>query len=79
MNIDKLTAFYLHTVNESIYKENMPENLVVSVKMNELPLEPDALCCTGGYFSHNDINNLSKIAPIVTNRNQTLAHYTISA
>jgi len=78
-SVDKLTAFYRQSVNVNITREEMPDNFVVRTKMNELPEEPDTFRCTGGYFSEKDINSLSEIAPIVTNRYQTLAYYGISA
>ncbi|MGL4228601.1 MAG: acyl-CoA reductase [Tannerellaceae bacterium] len=79
LSVDKLTAFYRHAVNVNITRETMPDNFVVRIRMNELPPSPDAFRCAGGYFSEKDIDSLSEIAPIVTNRYQTLAHYGISS
>ena len=78
LSVDKLTAFYCQAVNVDICREEMPDNYVVRSKMHELPEAPDTFRCAGGYFSEKDIDTLSEIAPIVTNRYQTLAHYGIS-
>ena len=79
LSVDKLTAFYRQAVSVDISKEMMPDNYVVRIKMHELPVAPDAFRCAGGYFSEKDIDSLSEIVPIVTNRYQTLAHYGISS
>lgn len=78
LSVDKLTAFYRQAVNVHISKEVMPDNYVFRTKMHELPTAPDTFRCAGGYFSEKDIDCLSEIVPIVTNRYQTLAHYGIS-
>jgi hypothetical protein len=58
-----------------IEAEEMEDNFVVRTKLKELPKDIDTFRCAGGYFSERDIDSLNDIAPIVTNRYQTLAYY----
>lgn len=75
--VDKLTALYRQAANMDIHKEQMPDNYVMRVDMGELPSDIDSFRCAGGYFSEYTISSLNDIAPIVTNRYQTLAYYGI--
>lgn len=75
LSVDKLTAFYRQAVKMDIEAEEMEDNFVVRTKLKELPKDIDTFRCAGGYFSERDIDSLNDIAPIVTNRYQTLAYY----
>jgi len=77
--VDKLTAFYRQAVIMNISKVDMPDNYIIRTKMHDLLESPENFRCAGGYFSEKDIDTLSEITPILTNRYQTLAYYGISA
>lgn len=78
LSVDKLTAFYRQAVCMDSMKENMPDNYVVRTQLHELPNNIDSFRCAGGYFSEYDIDNLSEIAPIITNKYQSMAYYGFS-
>lgn len=78
LSVDKLTAFYRQAVCMDSLKENMPDNYVVRTHLAELPKNIDSFRCAGGYFSEFDIDELSEIAPIITNKYQSMAYYGFS-
>lgn len=73
--VDKLMAFCRQAVCMNAVKEEMPDNYIVRTQLHQLPKNIDAFRCAGGYFSEYDIDSLDEIAPIITNRYQTLAYY----
>ncbi len=73
--VDKLMAFCRQAVCMNVEKESMPDNYIVRTQLNELPKNIDSFRCAGGYFSEYDIDSLDEIAPIITNKYQTMAYY----
>lgn len=73
--VDKLMAFCRQAVCMNAINEEMPDNYIVRTQLHQLPKNIDAFRCAGGYFSEYDIDGLDEIAPIITNRYQTLAYY----
>lgn len=75
MAIDKLTAFYRQSVNMSISKEEMPDNIVVRSELKELLPDIEDYRCACGYFSEFTIENINEIAPIINLKYQTLGYF----
>lgn len=73
--VDKLMAFCRQAVCMNVEKESMPDNYIVRTQLNELPKNIDVFRCAGGYFSEYHIDSLDEIAPIITNKYQTMAYY----
>lgn len=73
--VDKLMAFCRQAVCMNAINEEMPDNYIIRTQLHQLPKNIDAFRCAGGYFSEYDIDSLDEIAPIITNRYQTLAYY----
>lgn len=75
MSVDKLTALYRQAVAMDIQHKDMPDNVVVRVKLNDLPCDIDTFRCACGYFTECEVVSLDEIAPIVNEKYQTLAYY----
>ena len=75
MAVDKLTAFYRQAVCMNIMAEPMPDNVVVRVDLNEVPINIDDFRCSCGYFSEKTIESLDEISPIVSIKYQTLGYF----
>ena len=73
--VDKLMAFCRQAIKTDINIESMPDNYVMRVQLHDLPANIDSFRCAGGYFSEYDVDTLDEIAPIVTNKYQTMAYY----
>lgn len=72
--VDKLTAFYRQSVYMESKIETMPDNYIVRTNLIDVPKNIDTFRCAGGYFSEKTIDSLDEIAPIITNKYQTLAY-----
>lgn len=79
LSVDKLTAFYQQAVEMDIKKTEMPDNYIIRTELNTLPTDIETFRCAGGYFSEKTIDSLDEIAPIITNRYQTLAYWGIES
>lgn len=75
MAVDKLTALYRQAVCMNIMAEPMPDNVVVRVDLNEVPINIDDFRCSCGYFSEKTIESLDEISPIVSIKYQTLGYF----
>ncbi|SHF69660.1 Acyl-CoA reductase (LuxC) [Bacteroides faecichinchillae] len=75
MAVDKLTALYRQAVCMNIMAEPMPDNIVVRVDLNEVPINIDDFRCSCGYFSEKTIESLDEISPIVSSKYQTLGYF----
>lgn len=75
LSVDKLMAFCRQAVSMEVNREVMSDNYVVRTRLHRLPQDIDSFRCAGGYFSEYDIETLDEIAPVVTNKYQTLAYY----
>lgn len=75
LSVDKLMAFCRQAIEIDLEKEDVPDNYVVRTKLHKLPVNIDTFRCAGGYFSEYDVDSLDEIAPIVTNKYQTMAYY----
>ena len=75
MGVDKLTALYRQAVAMDVEHKLMPDNMVVRAKLCSLPSDIDTFRCAGGYFSECDVLTLDDIAPIITEKYQTMAYY----
>ena len=75
LSVDKLMAFCRQAICMDILKKEMPDNYIVRAELHQLPKNIDAFRCVGGYFSEYNVDSLDEIAPIVTNKYQTLAYY----
>ncbi|WP_262352000.1 acyl-CoA reductase [Bacteroides bouchesdurhonensis] len=75
MAVDKLTALYRQAVCMNIMAEPMPDNIVVRVDLNEVPINIDDFRCSCGYFSEKTIESLDEISPIVSIKYQTLGYF----
>lgn len=75
LSVDKLMAFCRQAIGMDVEKEAAPDNYVVRTRLNNLPADIDTFRCAGGYFSEYDVDSLDEIAPIVTNKYQTMAYY----
>lgn len=75
ISVDKLMAFCRQAIGMEVEKEAAPDNYVVRTKLNNLLTDIDTFRCAGGYFSEYDVDSLDEIAPIVTNKYQTMAYY----
>lgn len=73
--VDKLMAFCRQAVCMPTQKKSMPDNFIVRTQVNEVPSNIDAFRCAGGYFTECDIDSIDDIAPIVSNKYQSLAYY----
>lgn len=78
LSVDKLMAFCRQAVCMPTQRETMPDNYIVRAQVQQLPASIDAFRCAGGYFIEYDIESFDEIAPIVTNKYQTLAYYGFS-
>ena len=74
LSVDKLTAFYRQAACMDSKIEAMPDNYIMRADLAEVPKNIDAFRCAGGYFSEKTIDNLDEIAPIITNKYQTMAY-----
>ena len=75
MAVDKLTALYKQSVAMPTHDEQTRDNVLRRVEIDSLPCDIDSFRCAGGYFTECEIKSLDDIAPIVTNKYQTLAYY----
>lgn len=75
LSIDKLMAFCRQAICMNVKKEDTPDNYIVRTQLYELPKNIDNFRCAGGYFSEFHIDSLDEIAPIITNKYQTMAYY----
>ncbi len=75
MSVDKLTAFYKQAVAMACERVETEDNIVVRVRLRELPQNIDAFRCACGYFSEYDIDTLEEILPIVSVKYQTMAYF----
>ena len=77
LSVDKLTAFYRQAACMDSKIEPMPDNYIMRADLASVPKNIDAFRCAGGYFSEKTIDTLDEIAPIISNKYQTLAYYGI--
>ncbi|MCF0243817.1 MAG: acyl-CoA reductase, partial [Bacteroidaceae bacterium] len=49
-------------------------NYIMRADLADVPKNIDAFRCAGGYFSEKTIDMLDEIAPIISNKYQTLAY-----
>lgn len=75
LSVDKLMAFCRQAVCMPSEKEATLDNYIVRTQIKQLPTNIDAFRCAGGYFTEYHIDSLDEIAPIVTNKYQTMAYY----
>ena len=77
--VDKLTALYNQAINsKKLKKIESKDNLIVRVKIDELPKNIDQFRCTSGYFNEYHASNILEIRPIIDKKYQTLAYYGLS-
>lgn len=74
LSVDKLTEFYREAIAFSCHKVKTKDNLIVRTHLDSLPRNIDEFRCAGGYFQEFDIETLSQIAEVVTEKYQTLAY-----
>ncbi len=72
--VDKLTAFFRQSLGERIRREPADDNLLWRTTVEELPVGIENFRCAAGYFSEYSAATLDEIAPIITNRYQTIAY-----
>lgn len=77
LSVDKLTAFYRQAACMESKIVAMPDNYIMRADLASVPTNIDAFRCAGGYFSEKTIDSLDEIAPIITNKYQTLAYHGI--
>ena len=77
LSVDKLTAFYRQAACMDSKIAPMPDNYIMRADLADVPKNIDAFRSAGGYFSEKTIGTLDEIAPIITNKYQTLAYYGI--
>ena len=75
MAVDKLTALYRQSVAMDVEHKIMPDNVVVRTELKELPKTIDSFRCAGGYFSEYEMQSFDDIAPIISEKYQTMAYY----
>ncbi len=75
LSVDKLMAFCRQAICMDVEKERMPDNFVVRTRLSTLPDDIETFRCAGGYFTEYDMDSLDEIAPIVTDKYQTMAYY----
>lgn len=73
--VNKLAALCRQAVAMDIRQNNMPDNNLVCVQLRTLPRNIEEYRCTSGYFSEYDVTSLDDIAPIITEKYQTLAYF----
>ena len=74
LSVDKLTEFYREAIAFSCHKVKTKDNLIVRTHLDSLPRNIDEFRCAGGYFQEFDIETISQIAEVVTEKYQTLAY-----
>lgn len=74
--VDKLTAFYRQSIDMDIRIDEMPDNLIVRTDiLSQVPTDIDSYRCAGGFFTEKTIDSLDEIAPMISNKYQTMAYF----
>ena len=73
--VDKLTVFYRQALSMPVHRNASLDNNLIRVNLEVLPQDIANFRCFGGYFSEYHAKSLNEIAPIISEKYQTLAYY----
>jgi hypothetical protein len=74
--IDKLTNFYMQSIDQNFLKRNNPlNNKLWRIELKELTSKIELYKCAGGYFSEYHAENLKAIDYIINTKYQTMSYY----
>lgn len=73
--VGKLAAFYRVAAQENVKLETLVDNFIYRVKVDKLDSKLPEWKYNSGFFFEYDAENLDEIAPICTNKCQTMTYY----